>query len=338
MEQKLLKEMHDSFISETLFFERLDNGLPIYIMPKKGFQQKYAIFTTNYGSLDNKFFVNGTKKLLTVPDGIAHFLEHKMFEDNKVNIFEQFARYGANVNAYTTYTMTSYLFDTIEYFPECLELLLNFVQNLFITEETVQKEKAIIAQEIRMYEDDPDWSTYLNLLQIMFHNHSVKIDIAGTIESIAQVNMELLLKCYNVFYHPGNMVLFIIGDVDPVQVIETVKENQLKKNYSFRAPMKRFFSDEPKQIRASRVENQFSISRPIYHLGFKDQALGEEGDLLHKKDLVMSMLLEILIGKGSELYQKLYESGLIDDSFSVSVTVENDHGMTVLGGHTSDPE
>lgn len=338
MKQKMLKEMHDSFINETLYFDRLDNGLPVYIMTKKGFQQKYAVFTTNYGSLDNKFHVPGKRKILTVPDGMAHFLEHKMFEDNDVNIFEQFARYGANVNAYTTYTLTSYLFDTIEYFPECLELLLNFVQTLYITDETIEKEKGIIAQEIRMYEDDPDWATYLNLLEIMFHNHPVKIDIAGTIESIAKINQELLLQCYNTFYHPGNMVLFIIGDVDPLQVLEIVKENQANKKYSFRAPMNRFFSSEPKHVCTSRVENQFAVSRPIYHLGFKDQTLGEDGDLLHKKDLVMSMLLEVLIGKGSELYQELYELGLIDDSFSVSVTLEKDHGMTVLGGHTNNPE
>ncbi|AZR74820.1 zinc protease [Anoxybacter fermentans] len=333
-----MKKMHDPVIDETIYFDVLENGLPVYIMPKVGFKQKYAAFATNYGSIDNRFRVAGEKNIVTVPNGIAHFLEHKMFEDEDVNVFDKFAYYGANVNAYTTYTTTSYFFDTCDNFAECLELLLDFVQYLYLTDETVEKEKGIIAQEILMYEDDPDWMAYLNLLKALFHVHPVREDIAGTIESISQINRELILKCYNIFYHPSNMILFVVGDLDPEWVFELVYENQIKKDYTIQPFIERFYPNEPKTIFKKRVESSMPVSRPIYKLGFKEQKTGEDGNLLLKKELATNMLLEILVGKGSELYQKLYASGLIDDSFSISYSGERDHGMTVLGGQTSDPE
>ncbi len=329
---------YNSIIQETLYYTRLENGLPVYILPKKGFQQKYAIFSTNYGSINNTFKAPGKSEVVTVPVGIAHFLEHKMFENSELNVFDAFASFGANVNAFTTYTMTSYLFDTIENFPECLELLLNFVQSLSLTEESVEKEKGIIEQEIRMYEDDPDWITYLNLMQALFFHHSVRIDIAGTADSIYKINRDLLLTCHKKFYHPGNMVLFIEGDLDPETVLQQIKENQSKKGFAKQLPIEKIYPNEPKFVNKQRVEGNMSLSHPIYYLGFKEQEIGIDGDKLLKKDLITGILLEILIGKGSNLYQSLYESGLIDDSFSVSVTLEIDHGMTVLGGHTNDPD
>lgn len=333
-----LEEIYNPIIRETLFFTQLENGLSVHILPKKGFHQKYAIFSTNYGSLDNCFCDPIEDKKLAVPQGIAHFLEHKMFENSELDVFDRFASYGANINAYTTYTMTSYLFDTIENFPDCLHLLLDFVQSLSITDESVEKEKGIIEQEILMYEDDPEWISYLNLMRVMFHQHAVRSDIAGTVESVYQIDRQLLLKCHEIFYHPSNMVLFVAGDVDPLWIVELVNRNQEKKGFLTQPPIKRFYPHEPSSIYQQSIKGVMALSRPIYYLGFKEQQIGHTGDKLLKKDLVTGMLLELIIGKGSHLYQRLYESGLIDDSFSVSVTAEIDHGMTVLGGQTNHPE
>ena len=336
--KKTLYMMHDPVIHETVYSQKLDNGLQIFILPKKGFNQNYAIFSTNYGSIDNSFIVPGEEKISTVPDGIAHFLEHKMFEEEHYNIFEKFAALGANVNAYTTYTTTSYLFDTVDNFEECLELLLDFVQNLYLTDETVEKEKAIIEQEILMYDDDPDWVGYLNLMKALFQVHPVRVDIAGTVESIHRIRKEDLFKCYQTFYHPNNMVLFVQGDLDPEKVYEQVIANQVKKNFAPLPPAQKQYVDEPEGIFQRQIDVKMPVSRPIYNLGFKEKTRWEDGDKLLKRELMTNMLLEILMGKGSELYQNMYASGLIDDSFAVSYTAEIDHGMTTVGGHSNNPQ
>lgn len=336
--KQTMQKMYDPIINETFYYCVLENGLPVYILPKKGYHQKYAIFTTHYGSIDNRFQVPGEKDVLVVPDGIAHFLEHKMFEIEEGNVFDQFASLGANVNAFTSYNTTSYLFDTVENFPEALELLLEFVQSIYLTDETVEKEKGIIEQEILMYDDDPDWIGYLHLLQGLFHQHPVRVDIAGSVESIYEIDRTLLEKCYRTFYHPSNMVLFLQGDFDPKEILDLVKKNQARKDFTRQPPIPRFYPDEPNTVLKQRQEAYMPVSRPIYNLGFKEQKLGLKGDHLLKQDLISSMLLEILVGKGSELYQELYAVGLIDDSFSVSFSGEVEYGMTVLGGHTNDPD
>lgn len=335
--KQTMQKMYDPTINETFYYCVLENGLPVYILPKEGFHQKYAIFTTHYGSVDNRFQMPGEKDILVVPDGIAHFLEHKMFELEGGNVFDQFAALGANVNAFTSYNTTSYLFDTVENFPEALELLLDFVQSIYLTDETVEKEKGIIEQEILMYDDDPDWIGHLHLLQGLFHKHPTRVDIAGTVESIYEIDRTLLEKCYRAFYHPSNMVLFLQGDFDPKEIIDQVDMNQARKGFNRQSPIMRFSPDEPNTILKQWVEVNMPVSRPIYNLGFKEQKLGLKGDQLLKQDLISSMLLEILVGKGSELYQELYAEGLIDDSFSVSFSGEADYGMTVLGGYTNNP-
>lgn len=332
-----MNRLHIPEVNETMLHIVLENGLPVYILPKKGFEQKYAIFATNYGSIDDTFRLHGNGEIVKVPDGIAHFLEHKMFENEDGNTFDKFAALGANVNAFTTYTTTSYLFDTIENFDECLDLLLDFVQSLYLTDESVEKEKGIIAQEIAMYDDDPDWVCYLNLMRCLFHQHLVRVDIAGTAASIYQIDRTALNRCYETFYHPSNMALFLQGDFDLEQVMERIQANQAKKDYTPQPPIERFYPEEPPTVARRRIETAMSVSRPIYNLGFKERRLGKRGDELLKQDLMTSMLLEMLVGKGSELYQEMYESGLIDDSFAVSYTGEWDHGMTVIGGHTKDP-
>ena len=333
-----LKKMYDSIIDETVYYQVLDNGLPVYIMPKKGFRKKYVSFATSYGSVDNQFRDFESSEIVTVPDGIAHFLEHKMFDDAKMNVFDRFASYGANVNAYTSYTMTNYFFDTADNFDQCLNLLLDFVQTLYLTEESVEKEKKIIAQEILMYEDDPDWIGYLTLLQALFHQHPVREDIAGTVDSVYQTKKEQIEQCYKTFYHPGNMILFVAGDLDPEQVLETVRQNQVKKDYEFHPPVEHILQEEPEEVFKRRVENEMAVSRPICNIGFKERKTGIGGDALLKRDLVTNILIQILFGKSSELYQNLYEQGIIGDNFSASYTGDLGYGMTVLGGHTDDTD
>ena len=192
-------------LQETLFYEKMDNGLDVYILPKKGFHKTYATFTTNYGSVDNQFVPLGKTEMKRVPDGIAHFLEHKLFEKEDGDVFQQFSKQGASANAFTTFTRTAYLFSSTDNVEKNLETLMDFVQTPYFSDKTVEKEKGIIGQEIRMYDDNPDWRVYFGAIESMYHHHPVKIDIAGTIESIAEITKELLYECYETFYHPSKI-------------------------------------------------------------------------------------------------------------------------------------
>ena len=204
----------------------MESGLKVFFIPKEGYTKQYAIFATDYGSIDNVFCTYRRKRPLEVPEGIAHFLEHKLFESPDNNLFDKFSKLGANVNAYTNFNQTAYLFSSTDNFYESLSLLIEFVQNPYITDENVEKEKGIIAQEINMYMDNPGWRVYFNCLKAMYNEHPVKIDIAGTIESIQKINKELLYKCYNTFYNPTNMVLFVIGDLSFDEILKVVAKSQ----------------------------------------------------------------------------------------------------------------
>src|SRR5699024_3874033 len=216
-----MKELYNKRIDEKIFYGKSKNDLDVYFMPKKGYTKKHAIFTTNYGSMDSEFVPIGQEKAISVPDGIAHFLEHKLFEEPEENIFDKFSKLGADVNAYTSFNRTAYLFYCTEHFYQNLELLIRFVQNPYFTDENVEKEKGIIAQEIKMYEDNSNWKAYFNLLKSMYFQHPIRNDIAGTIESISNISKELLYTAYNTFYHPKNMVLFIVGDLSFNDIMET---------------------------------------------------------------------------------------------------------------------
>src|SRR3954453_11844038 len=232
-------------IQEEIYHEKLENGLEVFILPKKGFNKTYATFTTKYGSIDNHFMPLEKSEFLKVPDGIAHFLEHKLFEKEDGDVFQQFSKQGASANAFTSFTRTAYLFSSTSNVELNLDTLMDFVQEPYFSEKTVEKEKGIIGQEITMYDDNPDWRLYFGLIQNLYQNHPVKIDIAGTIESISHINKDLLYECYNTFYHPSNMLLFIVGPVDPNQFMDQVRENQSKKVYKDMPEIKRNFEDEP---------------------------------------------------------------------------------------------
>ncbi|AEE97285.1 EF-P 5-aminopentanol modification-associated protein YfmH [Mahella australiensis] len=329
--------IENSAIEERIYKYKLDNGLTVFIMPKPGYTKQFAIYATNYGSNDIKFLSGKHREPIEVPCGIAHFLEHKLFEEQGGSIFERFSALGAQANAFTNFNMTAYLFSSTDKFYDCLELLLGFVNRPYFTDENVEKEKGIIAQEIRMYEDNPAWRVYFNLLGALYKNHPVKNDIAGTVESITGITKEQLYLCYETFYHPDNMAIFIIGDIDKEQVIKTVKRSFKDKNMSRRGDIKRIYPDEPMDVAQPLVKQQLAVAIPMFYIGFKDSDTGMSGNKLMKKDIVTGVLLNMLIGKSSDTYQSLYKDGLINATFEKDYTGEIHYGFSLMGGESQRP-
>ncbi len=324
-------------VGEAVYAAELDNGLRVYVMPKRGYNKKYATFATHYGSVDSHFQAPGDPEPVNVPDGIAHFLEHKLFEKKEGNVFDQFAALGAMSNAFTTYTSTSYLCSTTENFPQCLDLLVDFVLRPYFTDESVAKEKGIIAQEIRMYEDSPRWRLRDNLLMALYHDYPVRVNIAGTVESIANITKELLYKCYRTFYRPENMNLFVTGEVDPAWVIDRIAARGPASGGP-RGEIKRLFPPEPATVNRPLVDEAMAVAVPLILVGFKDQDVGYDGPGLLDKAVYMDVLLEALLGRGSPIYDSLYRDGLIDERFAFDYDGERDYGYAAIGGESRDPE
>jgi predicted Zn-dependent peptidase len=324
-------------LNETLYTETLPNGLKVFILPKPGFQKTYATFSTRYGSIDNHFQVPG-KEEVRVPDGIAHFLEHKMFEEPEGDVFAKFASNGASANAFTSFDRTVYLFSATEHLMENLTTLINFVQNPYFTDANVEKEKGIIGQEIQMYRDNPDWRVYFGLIEALYQIHPVHIDIAGTVESIAKITKETLYECYHTFYHPENMMLFIVGGVDPAEVMELVRNNQGSKTFEPQGEIKRFFEAEPAGVRQKNRVTSLPVSLPKCMIGFKEAPGGLTGRSQLKLELSTKVMLDCLFSPSSELYQTLYDDNLISDSFGSEYNLAQDYAFSVLGGETRDPD
>lgn len=333
-----MKEIPFQQMNETLYYEQMDNGLDVYILPKGGFQKTFATFTTKYGSIDNHFQPLGQNEWRKVPDGIAHFLEHKMFEKEDGDVFQQFTKQGASANAFTSFTRTAYLFSSTDRVNENVETLLDFVQEPYFAEDTVEKEKGIIGQEITMYDDNADWRLYFGLIANLYHEHPVKIDIAGTKESIAGVTKDLLYECYNTFYHPSNMLVFIVGAVDADEMMEFVRTNQNKKSYKDQAPIERKFAEEPTSVAKQEETIPMNVQNSKCMLGIKSNELNLSGEALMKREQTANMLLDMLFSLSSEHYTDLYEKGLIDDSFSYDFTQETNFGFAAIGGDTNDPD
>lgn len=335
----MIREVRDPQLAESLFTATLPSGLPVYVLPRRGMARKYATFATKYGSVDSTFVVPGDSKPTTVPDGIAHFLEHKLFEEpDGTDAFARFSRLGATCNAYTYYTTTTYLFSTVDHFDECVDVLIDFVQTPYLTDENVAKEQGIIEQELRMYQDMPSWRLNANLLGNLFHEHPVRIEIGGTVESIRQINKDLLLLCHRTFYHPSNMVFFAVGDIDPEATIARVEAAVAKLGLGPQPDIERLFPPEPPTVRQHWVEQEMAVAAPLLRLGYKETKLGLRGDDLLRQMLLTELVLSATTGPGSELYEELYADGLIDDSFGSGYQCEPDFGYAVLGGQTPDPE
>lgn len=324
-------------LQETLHYEKLDNGLDVFVLPKPGFTKTYATFTTRYGSVDNHFRAAG-KEEVRVPDGIAHFLEHKMFEEPEGDIFAAFASQGASANAFTSFDRTVYLFSATESVEANVDTLLNFVQHPYFTDENVEKEKGIIIQEINMYRDNPDWRVYFGLIEALYSKHPVHIDIAGTAESVRSITKEMLYECYHTFYHPSNMSLFIVGGVDAEAMLAKVRANQAAKTFPPAGPIERFFDPEPAEVRRARVETKLPVSLPKCLFGYKEEPDAAADESSVRRELAAKLMLDALLGSSSPLYQQLYDDGLISDGFGHEFNTGPGYSFSVIGGDTKDPD
>ena len=333
-----LKVRKNELTGETMYYDKLESGLEVFIMPRADYSASYAIFGTKYGSVDSAFVVPGEKEPTFVPDGIAHYLEHKMFDmPDGSNIFDKFSRLGANANAFTSFNMTAYLFSAADFVEENLEILMDYVQTPYFTEESVQKEQGIIGQEIRMYDDSPTWRVFFNFLGCLYKDHPVKKDVAGTVESISHITADYLYKCYNTFYNLSNMTIFVTGDFDPYKIGEVIEKN-VKNNKPFTEEIKKIYPTEPQNIVKPYAEQKLSVAMPMFMFGFKDNDTGFSGDKLLKKYIEMNILLKLLFGKGTKIYKDLYESGLINDSFSVDYTMQEDYAFSEFSGESKEPD
>ncbi|MBQ3202199.1 MAG: insulinase family protein [Clostridia bacterium] len=317
-------------LGDTLYTETHKSGLQVVVWPMPEASSAYAVFATKYGSIYNILPTadGGTEE---VPEGIAHYLEHKLFESEQGDAFRQFAETGANANAYTTFDRTAYLFHASENILPSLDILLNFVQDPYFTPETVQKEQGIIGQEIRMGEDMPGRRVLFNMLGGLFHNHPVRVDIAGTVESIAKITPELLYRCYYRYYNLHNMVLVVAGRITPDEVMDACDrllkpaEEWVPDNYTI---------EEPATAAQGYVEDKMAVSAPLFYIGFKEPVVNHTPKTLAGA----RMLIDLISGKSSPLYTRLMDEGLINDQFEVEYFGGPDYGIWLVGGESADPK
>lgn len=330
------KIMIDERLNEKVYFEHLENGLDVIMVPKKGATNYYAMYATHFGSLNYKFKAPGDTEITTVPDGVAHFLEHKLFEEEDgINALDKLSKIGANANAYTTFNHTAYLFSCNDRFDEAFDILLNFVQNPYLTEENVEKEKGIIGQEIKMYDDDPEWQVYFNLLYAMYGDkHALTKDIAGTVETIAEITPETLYKCYNTFYDPSNMIICVAGDIDVNEILSKIKS--AVKHTEEKPQIERYYGEMPAKVFQNKIEKKMDVSIPMAILGFKDNDVdgiikagyAENHFDLVKKSVAIEILLSMIAGESTEMYEELYSAGLINKPIGTDYTFEEDYAYS----------
>ncbi|WAW15595.1 EF-P 5-aminopentanol modification-associated protein YfmH [Peptostreptococcus equinus] len=334
-----MKKIFNETINEILYYDTFENGLELYFMPKRGFESKYAVLGVDFGSNDLEFIPINEKEKIRVSDGIAHFLEHKMFEQpDESNAFDEFSKFGASANAFTSFTMTAYLFSATENFYPSLRHLINYVQTPYYTEENVNKEKGIIAQEINMYRDDPEWNVYMNCLKAMYASHHTSIDIAGSVESINKITPEELYKCYNTFYNPANMKLFVVGDLDEDELFNCVRENNNLER-DFEKEIKRFMPSEQDGINTYRIEEKFAVSMPLFYIGYKDNPKDSEKTLDRlKKEISTDILFDIIFSESGDLHSQLYDSGLITGSIYGGYLSQKDYSYALASGSSNQPD
>ena len=308
------------------------SGLKVYICEKPDFSVNYAVFGTHYGSVDTEFSL-GDEPMISVPEGIAHFLEHKLFEGEDGDAFEKYAVTGASANAYTSFDRTCYLFSCSERFYENLDILLGFVSSPYFTPETVQKEQGIIGQEIRMYEDVPGWRVLFNLLRIMYHNHPVNVEIAGTVESIAEITDKTLYDCYRTFYNPSNMFVCLCGNFNTEKVLSMI-DRKIKQ--SDVPTIHRSEFSEPDTLKDTYIEQKMPIAMPLFVTGIKDNAA--KLNRSQKCVIASELLLEIAVGRISPLYNKLLNGGLINTRFGTEFFCGHGYAAFLFEGESKDPE
>lgn len=331
-----MEKIYYQTIKETLFHEKLDNGLEVYLLPKADFEKTYGLFSTKFGSVDTTFVPLGQKDMIKVEDGIAHFLEHKMFDMKNGDAADEFAKLGASSNAFTSSSRTAYLFSTTTNENECVELLLDFVQSLDITDESVEKEKGIICQEIKMYDDDPDWRVYFGAISNLYHIHPVKIDIAGTCETVNNTYKNMLETCYNTFYHPHNMMLFVVGNIEPEVLIQRIKENQNKKHFLKETEIKRLKIEEPLSVAIKEQIDIMQVEMNKLIVSIKVNEIPDNPKDKIKRELAFKLLFDLYFSKSSTLYNDWLSKGYINETFSTSFTQERDYAFILIGGDQDD--
>lgn len=327
-----MKEIKSAALGEKYYEIDHKSGLRIYVMPKEGYSSAYAVFGTKYGSIDTKFKRSDSDEWTVVPEGIAHFLEHKLFESEELDAFARYAKTGASANAYTSFDKTCYLFQCSDNFEASLEILLDFVTHPYFTKETVEKEQGIIGQEITMYYDVAGWMSTFNLLRCLYKNHPVRIDIAGTVESIAEITDKLLYSCYNTFYNLHNMCLAVVGNVTPEQVL-SVCDKMLK--VAEPLSIEHSFENEPREIVNDYCEYNLAMSVPVFSFGYKEECKNLTQDI--RKIIEVTILLEILAGDTSELYNTMFEKGLINTSFSKEYFIGYGYEAITFDGESKNP-
>lgn len=309
-----IKEEKSIELGESTYITKLKNGLTVYICKKKGFGKKIGMYGTKYGSIFNDFVDITTNQRIQVPDGIAHFLEHKLFEKEGANALDLFSKMGVSSNAYTSFDHTVYFFETIEKFDESIEMLVKLIKEPYFTDQNVEKEQGIIGQEINMYDDDPSFMVYFNTLRAMYIDHPIRIDIAGTIDSISHINKELLYTCYNTFYSPQNMFFIVVGDVDVEDTLQKIEKNVKKydKNYDVskeKKPIEKFLKIEDRKIYQKEINQKMDIYMPQLCIGYKLDVV-EKQEIL-KREAICSMISDMYFSKLTSFYEKEYNEGKI---------------------------
>ncbi len=321
----------NQFVNERYTVLTHSSGLKIYVCEKPEFSGCYAVFGTKYGSIDNCFRKKGDPEFINVPEGIAHFLEHKLFESEDGDAFAKYAKTGASANAYTSFDKTCYLFSCSDNFEASFEVLLDFVQHPYFTQETVKKEQGIIGQEISMYDDSPDWIVLFNTLESLYHNNPVRINIAGTAQTIAKINADLLYQCYNTFYNLQNMFIVVSGNVSTQTVVDLC-EKHLKDTQGFEVETKPY--NEPYEIVREYKEQQMPVAIPQFMWGVKMDC---DGYLPTKERIEISMLLSLLVGSQSQLYNQMLSEGFINKEFGASLFDGRNFASILFSGESVNP-
>lgn len=329
-----MKKITIQRLGETIFEETLENGLKIIVIYKPEYNKTAAIFATRYGSVDSEFKQKGDTQITKVPDGIAHFLEHKLFDNPKGdNTLALFSQNGASPNAYTSFSKTAYFFECTDLFYKNLELLLHFVSTPYFTEESVEKERGIISQEIRMGEDNPIWQGYTGLLALLYDSHPVRKKIAGTVESISEITHSLLYRCYEVFYNPKNMVLCVCGNVDFDAVVKMAKE--ILPNKKSGREIERGYQAETVPTQNKYGEVKMAVSEPIFFIGFKDDETAFSKSPQHR-EIETNIAGSLLFGKSSPLFSEIYNKGLISGNLECDYNFDTTFGFSMLLSRSKD--
>lgn len=319
-------------VNETIYYKKLSSGLNVYVLPKKHFEKKYAFFATTYGGMTNTFKLkNG--ELKSMPPGIAHFLEHQVFEDVGKSTFESFEKIGARVNAYTSHHSTVYHFEVIDHFEEGLKILMDIVQHAKITDATVEKEKGVIVQEIKMYTDNPDWHIGTNLINAMYHNHPIRGDIAGTEESVKSITKEDLFLCFDSFYTPNTMSVFIYGDLEVEDTLALVENLQEPHFISKNETPLIVLPDEPYEVKEKSISCKMDVGNSKMLLGFKAKPIHDKETKL-KYTAALKVANDIIFGSSSDFYEEMYRKGIINDLFDIDIQMGQGYAYAIIGNET----